>query len=127
MTADLQKRLLQDVVIFPGKDAARTGAQAEAPDHTPRRKASAGPLPPRSAIGAAAGASLQQQVEQFLFLQSELLDGKHWAAFIDLFADDGVYWMPVKPEQTEWLDSPSIFAEDRNMMEIRAGRVSHPN
>src|SRR5262249_34459996 len=45
----------------------------------------------------------------------------------DLFAADGVYWMPVKPEQTEWLDSPSIFAEDRNMMEIRAGRVSHPN
>ena len=35
--------------------------------------------------------------------------------------------MPVTPEQTEWLDSPSIFAEDRHMMEIRMGRVQHPN
>jgi 3-phenylpropionate/cinnamic acid dioxygenase small subunit len=50
-----------------------------------------------------------------------------WAAYIDLFSPDGVYWMPVTPEQTEWLDSPSIFAEDRRMMEIRMGRVQHPN
>src|SRR5262249_8441743 len=72
-------------------------------------------------------ASLQHRVEQFLFHQSELLDGKHWAAYIDLFTVDGLYWMPVLPEQTEWTDSPSIFAEDRRMMEIRMGRVSHPN
>jgi len=38
-----------------------------------------------------------------------------------------VYWMPVMPEQTEWEGSPSIFAEDKLMMEIRKGRVSHPN
>ena len=35
--------------------------------------------------------------------------------------------MPVAPEQTEWLDSPSIFAEDKRMMQIRMGRVTHPN
>jgi 3-phenylpropionate/cinnamic acid dioxygenase small subunit len=72
-------------------------------------------------------ASLQQRVEQFLYHQSELLDGKHWAAYINLFAEEGVYWMPATPEQTEWLDSPSIFAEDKRMMEIRMGRVTHPN
>jgi 3-phenylpropionate/cinnamic acid dioxygenase small subunit len=33
----------------------------------------------------------------------------------------------VMPEQTEWLDSPSIFAEDKRMMQIRMGRVTHPN
>ncbi|AMO25185.1 hypothetical protein UC35_01490 [Ramlibacter tataouinensis] len=71
--------------------------------------------------------ALQHEVEQLLFLQAELLDGKHWQAFIDLFADDGVYWMPVTPEQHEWEGSPSIFAEDKLMMEIRKGRVSHPN
>jgi len=31
-------------------------------------------------------ASLQQRVEEFLFHQSELLDEKQWAAYIDLFA-----------------------------------------
>ena len=70
---------------------------------------------------------MQREVEQFLYRQAELLDGKHWQAWIDLFADDGVYWMPVTPEQTEWEGSPSIFAEDKLMMEIRKGRVSHPN
>ena len=68
-----------------------------------------------------------REIEQFLYRQSELLDSKLWQDYIDLFADDGVYWMPVAPEQTEWLSSPSIFIEDKLMMEIRKGRVSHPN
>jgi 3-phenylpropionate/cinnamic acid dioxygenase small subunit len=70
---------------------------------------------------------VQREVEQFLYRQAELLDGKHWQAWIDCFHEDGVYWMPVTPEQTEWESSPSIFAEDKLMMEIRKGRVSHPN
>jgi 3-phenylpropionate/cinnamic acid dioxygenase small subunit len=127
-TSDLQKRLLEDIVIFENKGAAKTGAQSIAPDHSPRKASGSRPLPKRSAvIESTAAAFLQQQVEQFLFHQSELLDGKHWGGFIDLFAQDGVYWMPVMPEQTEWLDSPSIFAEDKPMMEIRMGRVTHPN
>ena len=73
------------------------------------------------------GGSLQQQVEQFLFHQSELLDRKCWSQYIDLFSEDGVYWMPVTEDQTDWLDSPSIFAEDKRLMEIRMGRVMHPN
>jgi 3-phenylpropionate/cinnamic acid dioxygenase small subunit len=122
--SDLQKRLLEDVIIFENKEARKTGAQSIAPDHSPRHAVKGKPLPAR---GAATEASLQQRVEEFLFHQSELLDEKQWAAYIDLFAVDGVYWMPVTPEQTEWLDSPSIFAEDRRMMEIRMGRVTHPN
>ncbi len=71
--------------------------------------------------------TLQRQVEQFLFYQAELLDTKNWQAYIDLFADEGVYWMPARPEQTEWMDSPSIFAEDRELMSVRMGRITHPN
>lgn len=71
--------------------------------------------------------SLQHQVEQFLFLQSELLDSQLWRDYLDLFADDGIYWMPAAAEQTEWLSSPSIFAEDRWMREVRLGRITHPN
>jgi len=122
--SDLEQRLLEDVVIFENKEANRTGAQSIAPDHSPRQTHKSKPLPARSVVVAA---DLQQRVEQFLFHQSELLDEKQWAAYIELFAADGVYWMPVTSEQTEWLDSPSIFAEDRRMMEIRMGRVTHPN
>ena len=120
----LHHRLLDEVVIFDKSDVLTTGAQSIAPDHSPRQAYSARDLPAR---GVMVNADLQQRVEQFLFFQSELLDGKHWNAYIDLFADEGVYWMPVTTEQTEWLDSPSIFAEDKPMMQVRMGRVTHPN
>ena len=84
-------------------------------------------MAPTEAAPARATAGLRERVEQFLFRQSELLDNKHWQDYIDLFADDGVYWMPAAPEQTEWEGSPSIFAEDKMLMQVRMGRVTHPN
>jgi 3-phenylpropionate/cinnamic acid dioxygenase small subunit len=125
MSDQLQKRLLEEVVIFKGKEEARTGAEALAPDHSPRERYRARPLPQRGAIPKDAGTL--QRVEEFLFYQAELLDTKNWQAYIDLFADQGVYWMPARAEQTEWLDSPSIFAEDRLLMMVRMGRITHPN
>ena len=127
---DFEHLLAQDVVIEAGEAPAGTGAQSVAPDHSPRAPQLGAqarrPELPRPAP-ALAGADLQREVEQFIYRQAELLDGKHWQDFIDLFDGQGVYWMPVTPEQTEWEGSPSIFAEDRPMMEIRKGRVSHPN
>ena len=126
---DFEHLLAQEVVIEAGDGTTRTGAQRVAPDHSPRAplatSASNSAALPQPGIVVAA--DVQREVEQFLYRQAELLDGKHWQGFIDLFAADGVYWMPVAPEQAEWEGSPSIFAEDKLMMEIRKGRVSHPN
>jgi 3-phenylpropionate/cinnamic acid dioxygenase small subunit len=69
----------------------------------------------------------QHAVEQFLYRQAELLDGKSWQAYIDLFADDGRYWMPASPEQTTGEGMPSIFYEDKNLMNVRMRRVQHPD
>ena len=129
---DFEHLLAQEVVIEAGEATTQTGAQRVAPDHSPRapadNPAQASSLSRlRERAGVRVAPELQTEVEQFLYLQAELLDGKHWQAFIDLFAADGVYWMPVAAEQTEWEGSPSIFAEDKLMMEIRKGRVSHPN
>ena len=71
--------------------------------------------------------SPQHDVEQFLYRQSELLDTRQWQAWIDLFTDDGVYWMPADPAQKHWDGVPSIFAEDKNLMHVRMGRVLHPD
>ena len=127
--ADMRHLLEQEVVIDGKTTGAATGAQAIEPTHSPRatlasQPAHERPLPQREAVAAP---DLHREVEQFLYLQAELLDGKHWQAWIDLFAPDGVYWMPIAPEQTEWNGTPSIFVEDKLMMEIRKGRVSHPN
>jgi benzoate/toluate 1,2-dioxygenase subunit beta len=70
---------------------------------------------------------LHHEVEQFLYRQAELLDTKQWQAWIDLFADDGVYWMPADPAHKHWDGVPSIFAEDRNLMAVRMKRVLHPD
>ena len=123
-------RLAQEIVIENAGGDAQVGAQAIAPDHSPRAAVAASALAPSvrplAAPAPAQGTDLLREIEQFLYRQSELLDGKLWQDYIDLFADDGVYWMPVTPEQTEWQGSPSIFAEDKYMMEVRMGRVSHP-
>jgi len=71
-------------------------------------------------------ADTQRAVEQFLYRQSEILDTRQWQSFIDLFTPDGIYWVPITLEQTEWEGSPSIFAEDKQMMEVRMRRVLHP-
>jgi 3-phenylpropionate/cinnamic acid dioxygenase small subunit len=69
----------------------------------------------------------QHAVEQFLYHQAELLDRKEWERWIGLFADDGVYWMPPEPSYTTWDGTPAIFAEDKNLMRVRMGRVLHPD
>ncbi|MFN0185739.1 MAG: aromatic-ring-hydroxylating dioxygenase subunit beta [Aquabacterium sp.] len=123
---DFEHLLQGGVVIEGAPDVSPSGAQAVAPDHSPRGPVAApgAGLPPPALVVAP---ELQREIEQLLYRQAELLDGKHWQTYIDTFADDGVYWMPVTPEQTGWALEPSIFAEDKAMMEIRKGRVSHPN
>jgi 3-phenylpropionate/cinnamic acid dioxygenase small subunit len=72
-------------------------------------------------------ADTQHEVEQFLYRQAELLDGKQWQAWIDLFTPDGIYWMPPEPSHTTWEGMPAIFAEDKNLMTVRMKRILHPD
>lgn len=69
---------------------------------------------------------LLSRIEDFLFMQSELLDTKAWQAYIDLFTEDGLYWMPVSAQQQEWLDTPSIMLEDKSLLTVRMNRMLHP-
>ena len=69
----------------------------------------------------------QHEVEQFLYRQADLLDAKRWQDYIDLFAANGVYWMPADPAHKTWEGMPAIFAEDRNLMTVRMKRVLHPD
>jgi benzoate/toluate 1,2-dioxygenase beta subunit len=101
-----------------------SGADSIEPDHMGRgRQPSQGYIPKAIKVDAA----LQRQVEELLFHQAALLDNKAWSDFGQLFSDDGVYWMPSTPTQTDWRREPSIFAEDKLLMEVRASRLLHPN
>jgi 3-phenylpropionate/cinnamic acid dioxygenase small subunit len=82
--------------------------------------------PKPGAARAAVPLEVQRDVEQFLYRQAELLDGKDWQGYIDCFAQEGVYWMPAHRRQTTGDGEPSIFFEDRNLMTIRMKRILHP-
>ena len=68
----------------------------------------------------------QIAVEQLLYRQADALDGKRWQEFIDLFAPEGIYWVPAEPGQTTGDGAPSIFYEDRDLMAVRMKRIHHP-
>lgn len=118
----VKKALGQGVVIEAVE--SMTGAESIAPDHMGR-----GARPATGYVPQAAGVTPQQQheFEQLLYRQAAMLDARRWQDWTDLFAADGVYWMPATPEQTDWMSQPSIFAEDRLLMEVRMGRLQHPN
>ena len=106
-----------------------TGADSIAPNHRGRGSELPTMYVPRPSVPLAAGtdARLREEVEDLLYRQAALLDARRWQEWVDLFTDDGIYWMPVQPSQNDWLSEPSIFAEDKLMMEIRMGRLNHPN
>lgn len=39
---------------------------------------------------------LAREIEEFLYAEAELLDERHFEAWLDLFADDVRYWMPMR-------------------------------
>lgn len=101
-----------------------TGAESIAPDHMGRSRESAvGYVPTSLAIDP----QVLRDVQVLLTQQAAMLDARRWVTWMEQFTDDGVYWMPAAPEQTDWASQPSIFAEDRLLMEIRANRLLHPN
>ena len=81
----------------------------------------------KASMRKANGRDVHYEIEQLLFRQAELLDTKQWQPWIDLFSEDGIYWMPPEPSYTTWDGTPAIFAEDKNLMTVRMKRVLHPD
>jgi benzoate/toluate 1,2-dioxygenase subunit beta len=108
-----------------------TKRKGAAPRKAAKKPAGKAAKPPRATKPAAAvkanGRDTQHAVEQFLYRQAEYLDTKRWQDYIDLFAADGIYWMPPDPTHKTWDGMPAIFAEDKNLMTVRMNRVLHPD
>ena len=81
--------------------------------------------------GAGAGAApvdagTLRELEAFLFEEAYLLDEGRFEAWVDLFDEDGVYWVPSEPGQLSPEGTLSIFYETRRLLLIRARRLGHP-
>jgi len=75
---------------------------------------------------APAAAVSRGEVEDFILAEAELLDQGRFTDWLALFTADGVYWMPSEPGQADPMNTASIFYEDRDILEIRIRRMSHP-
>jgi 3-phenylpropionate/cinnamic acid dioxygenase small subunit len=68
----------------------------------------------------------QRELEQFLIHEARLLDERRFREWMELFADDGTYWVPAAPEQKSPFDQASLFYDDRDLMRTRIERLEHP-
>jgi benzoate/toluate 1,2-dioxygenase beta subunit len=77
------------------------------------------PAPPATGLDRAA-------VEEFLVHEARLLDERRFRDWMELFAEDGTYWVPAVPDQASPFDQASLFYDDRDLMRTRVERLEHP-
>ncbi len=69
----------------------------------------------------------RREIEDFVIHEVQLLDERRFEEWRDLFAEDGCYWVPLKPGQESPEDECSLFYDDKSMMQTRFERLRHPN
>ncbi len=74
-----------------------------------------------------AGGFERSAVEAFIVNEARLLDERMFEDWRDLFAEDGRYWVPMRPNQKSPDGESSLFYDDRSIMATRFERLRHPN
>lgn len=69
---------------------------------------------------------MRVEIEEFLYREARLLDERRFEEWMNLFAEDGYYWVPAAPDQKDPYDGVSIFFDDRRVMKTRLERLDHP-
>jgi 3-phenylpropionate/cinnamic acid dioxygenase small subunit len=65
-------------------------------------------------------------VAQFLYHEARLLDTGQLEAWLDLFTDDAVYWVPLERDQQEAAETSSLIHDDRTLLALRVKQARHP-
>lgn len=66
------------------------------------------------------------ELERFLYLEASFLDRPDLDRWIELYTEDGTYWMPAIPDQDDPEMHISLFYDDRVLMEVRRRNFVHP-
>ena len=62
-------------------------------------------------------------VVSFVLREARLLDERRFAEWLDLFADDGVYWIPTQPAQRSPHEALSLIYEPKSLLAMRIERL----
>jgi len=68
----------------------------------------------------------ERSIIKFITREVELLDTRRFEEWAELFTEDGFYWAPVSPDQTDPREHVSLFYDDRKAMRTRIARLRHP-
>ena len=68
----------------------------------------------------------ERSIRRFVHHEARLLDERKFEDWIELFANNGHYWIPSRPGQTNTSTVPSIIYENRPLLIIRVKRLRHP-
>ncbi len=62
-------------------------------------------------------------VEDFLYMEARLLDNRQFEEWMNLFADDALYWVPAGHDDIDPSRHVSIIHDDKAQMAIRVKRL----
>ncbi len=65
----------------------------------------------------------RDDVVAFIYHEARLLDEQRFDEWLDLFAEDGRYWMPLEHGQTDRRLMASLMDEDLMLLRIRVERL----
>ena len=68
----------------------------------------------------------RKSVEDLIHLEASLLDDCEYDAWVAMFTQDCLYWVPVAREMDSPRDGPSHFRDDRQVMKVRTHRLLNP-
>lgn len=71
-------------------------------------------------------ASLAASLAAFVYHEAMLLDTGRYAEWLALYAESGLYWMPLSPDQPPGDEAPSLLYEDLLLLRLRIQRYANP-
>lgn len=61
---------------------------------------------------------------EYVYAEARLLDEARYQEWLSLFAEAGIYWMPLEPGQTDSKLVTSLLYEDLFLLKVRIERLS---
>lgn len=65
-----------------------------------------------------------EQLIDFVYAEARLLDEYRLEQWLDLFTEDGYYWMPLLHDQTDPILQGSLMYEDKLLLKVRIERLA---
>ncbi|MEO8836453.1 MAG: aromatic-ring-hydroxylating dioxygenase subunit beta [Caldimonas sp.] len=68
----------------------------------------------------------ERELVDFVVREARLLDEKRYDEWLALWADDGLYWVPLTPDQVDGIHHNSHLHEDALLRTLRVERLKSP-